>query len=125
MSALLTGRLFALDVCIAEVGKLDNVCASGHQSYIKSLKEINFTEVEGLLESASNPKEEIAPLPTPSGVDPVKTLTEKADVRLVSALSGSQQNLAISDPSLPENPIVCQPGFPPTHRIYIGPGIGT
>lgn len=41
----------------------------------------------------------------PSGFGPVKTLMEP-DFRLMSALSGSQQNFAISDPSLPDNPIV-------------------
>jgi PAS domain S-box-containing protein len=45
------------------------------------------------------------PLPMPSGFGPVKTLMEP-DYRLMSALSGSQQNFAISDPSLPDNPIV-------------------
>mmetsp|Transcript_15421 Transcript_15421/g.35018 ORF Transcript_15421/g.35018 Transcript_15421/m.35018 type:complete len:146 (+) Transcript_15421:198-635(+) len=41
----------------------------------------------------------------PSGFGPVKTLMEP-DFRLMSALSGSQQNFAISDPTLPDNPIV-------------------
>lgn len=41
----------------------------------------------------------------PSGFGPVKALMEP-DFRLMSALSGSQQNFAISDPSLPDNPIV-------------------
>jgi len=51
------------------------------------------------------------PLPTPSGFGPVKTLIEP-DFRLMSALSNSQQNFAISDPSLPDNPIVyCSQGF--------------
>lgn len=45
------------------------------------------------------------PLPMPSGFGPVKTLMEP-DFRLMSALSSSQQNFAISDPSLPDNPIV-------------------
>lgn len=48
---------------------------------------------------------EFTPLPMPSGFGPVKTLMEP-DYRLMSALSGSQQNFAISDPSLPDNPIV-------------------
>jgi len=47
----------------------------------------------------------VTPLPMPSGFGPVKTLMEP-DYRLMSALSGSQQNFAISDPSLPDNPIV-------------------
>lgn len=45
------------------------------------------------------------PLPMPSGFGPVKTLMQP-DYRLMSALSGSQQNFAISDPSMPDNPIV-------------------
>ena len=50
-------------------------------------------------------KEKFTPLPMPSGFGPVKTLMEP-DFRLMSALSGSQQNFAISDPTLPDNPIV-------------------
>lgn len=50
-------------------------------------------------------KGDYTPLPMPSGFGPVKTLMEP-DYRLMSALSGSQQNFAISDPSLPDNPIV-------------------
>eukprot|EP01082_Thalassiosira_pseudonana_P014350 g12937.t1.1.5e17418b g12937 g12937.t1 contig7:499798-500802(-) len=50
-------------------------------------------------------KGEFTPLPMPSGFGPVKTLMQP-DYRLMSALSGSQQNFAISDPSLPDNPIV-------------------
>jgi len=50
-------------------------------------------------------KEKYTPLPMPSGFGPVKTLLEP-DFRLMSALSGSQQNFAISDPTLPDNPIV-------------------
>ncbi|CAJ1950449.1 unnamed protein product [Cylindrotheca closterium] len=49
--------------------------------------------------------EKYTPLPMPSGFGPVKTLMEP-DFRLMSALSGSQQNFAISDPTLPDNPIV-------------------
>jgi len=50
------------------------------------------------------------PVPMPSGFGvgrhhAVKTVMEP-DYRLVSALSGSQQNFVISDPSLPDNPIV-------------------
>merc|ERR1711935_1071472 len=50
-------------------------------------------------------KDKYTPLPMPSGFGPVKTLMEP-DFRLMSALSGSQQNFAISDPTLPDNPIV-------------------
>ena len=45
------------------------------------------------------------PAPMPSGFGPVKTLLAP-DFRLMSALSGSQQNFAVSDPSIPDNPIV-------------------
>jgi PAS domain S-box-containing protein len=56
-------------------------------------------------------KDKYTPLPMPSGFGPVKTLMEP-DFRLMSALSGSQQNFAISDPTLPDNPIVyCSQGF--------------
>jgi len=82
---------------------------SGLQSEIDSLKEIIVREcpdkAESLLEAISGPKGKYTPLPMPSGFGPVKTLMEP-DFRLMSALSGSQQNFAISDPSLPDNPIV-------------------
>merc|ERR1712125_7333 len=50
------------------------------------------------------------PIPTPSGFgvgrdQKVKTVLEP-DYRLVSTLSGSQQNFVVSDPALPDNPIV-------------------
>jgi len=49
--------------------------------------------------------------PTPSGFGPVKTLIEP-DFRLMASLNNSQQNFAISDPSLPDNPLVyCSQGF--------------
>lgn len=61
---------------------------------------------EGDNDDPSQPKKgAYTPLPMPSGFGPVKTLMEP-DYRLMSALSGSQQNFAISDPSLPDNPIV-------------------
>ena len=67
------------------------------------LKGLDGGDVEG---PPGQPKKgEYAPLPMPSGFGPVKTLMEP-DYRLMSALSGSQQNFAISDPSLPDNPIV-------------------
>lgn len=82
---------------------------NGLQSEIDSLKGIIKTEcpdkAEKLLESASGPTGKFTPLPMPSGFGPVKTLMEP-DFRLMTALSGSQQNFAISDPSLPDNPIV-------------------
>jgi len=70
------------------------------------LKDIGDHEYEGNEDDPSQPKKgSYTPLPMPSGFGPVKTLMEP-DYRLMSALSGSQQNFAISDPSLPDNPIV-------------------
>ena len=88
---------------------------NGLQSEIESLKDIIRREcpdkAENLLEGISGPQGKFTPLPMPSGFGPVKTLMEP-DFRLMSALSGSQQNFAISDPSLPDNPIVyCSQGF--------------
>ena len=81
----------------------------GLQGEIDSLRDIIRKEcpakAEQLLEGVSGPKGKYTPLPMPSGFGPVKTLIEP-DYRLMSALSGSQQNFAISDPSLPDNPIV-------------------
>lgn len=66
------------------------------------LKDLDGDEINDV----AHPKRgEFTPLPMPSGFGPVKTLMEP-DYRLMSALSGSQQNFAISDPSLPDNPIV-------------------
>lgn len=82
---------------------------NGLQSEIESLKDIIKKEcpdkAEKLLESINGPRANFTPLPMPSGFGPVKALMEP-DFRLMSALSGSQQNFAISDPSLPDNPIV-------------------
>lgn len=82
---------------------------NGLQSEIDGLKNIIRTEcpdkADSLLEKVSGPQGQFTPLPMPSGFGPVKTLMEP-DFRLMSALSGSQQNFAISDPSLPDNPIV-------------------
>ena len=93
----------------------------GLQSEIHTLKSIIRTELpekassllKGLGDGSddsdggpSQPKKgSYEPVPLPSGFGPVKTLMEP-DYRLMSALSGSQQNFAISDPSLPDNPIV-------------------
>jgi len=88
----------------------------GLQSEIEKLKTIVREEVpnkaEDLLSKLdSYQKEKFTPLPMPSGFGPVKTLMEP-DFRLMSSLSNSQQNFAISDPSLPDNPIVyCSQGF--------------
>lgn len=92
----------------------------GLQSEIHSLKDIikqelpdkaadllrGFGDGEGDNDDPSQPKKgAYTPLPMPSGFGPVKTLMEP-DYRLMNALSGSQQNFAIADPSLPDNPIV-------------------
>mmetsp|Transcript_8184 Transcript_8184/g.11690 ORF Transcript_8184/g.11690 Transcript_8184/m.11690 type:complete len:361 (-) Transcript_8184:291-1373(-) len=82
---------------------------NGLQSEIEAFKDIIRKEcpdrADQLIESVGGPKGKFTPLPMPSGFGPVKTLMEP-DFRLMSALSGSQQNFAISDPSLPDNPIV-------------------
>jgi PAS domain S-box-containing protein len=82
---------------------------NGLQDEIESLKDIIKKEcpdkADSLLQSINGPRANFTPLPMPSGFGPVKTLMEP-DFRLMSALSGSQQNFAISDPSLPDNPIV-------------------
>ena len=82
----------------------------GLQGEIATLKNIIKSELpdraEALLKKVgSGEASEFTPVPTPSGFGPVKTLMEP-DFRLMKALSGSQQNFAISDPSLPDNPIV-------------------
>mmetsp|Transcript_18639 Transcript_18639/g.40344 ORF Transcript_18639/g.40344 Transcript_18639/m.40344 type:complete len:391 (+) Transcript_18639:360-1532(+) len=91
----------------------------GLQSEIHMLKNIIKSELpdkaaellkdlddEGNSDDPSQPKKgSYTPIPLASGFGPVKTLMEP-DYRLMSALSGSQQNFAISDPSLPDNPIV-------------------
>lgn len=65
-----------------------------------------FNDGEDDNDDPSQPKKgAYTPLPMPSGFGPVKTLMEP-DYRLMNALSGSQQNFAIADPSLPDNPIV-------------------
>mmetsp|Transcript_17353 Transcript_17353/g.50458 ORF Transcript_17353/g.50458 Transcript_17353/m.50458 type:complete len:434 (+) Transcript_17353:709-2010(+) len=81
----------------------------GLMGEIDQLKDIIRTELpqkaEALIKKVEGEEKKYAPVPTPSGFGPVKTLMEP-DYRLMSALSGSQQNFAISDPSLPDNPIV-------------------
>ena len=62
-------------------------------------------KADDIINGICGDKEKYTPLPMPSGFGPVKTLMEP-DFRLMSALSGSQQNFAISDPTLPDNPIV-------------------
>lgn len=63
------------------------------------------SKADVLIHQICGNKDKYTPLPMPSGFGPVKTLMEP-DFRLMSALSGSQQNFAISDPTLPDNPIV-------------------
>ena len=81
----------------------------GLQGEIATLKNIIKSELpdkaEELLRTVGSEAGDFTPVPTPSGFGPVKTLMEP-DFRLMKALSGSQQNFAISDPSLPDNPIV-------------------
>lgn len=67
--------------------------------------EIPSPKAEQLIDEICGHENKYTPLPMPSGFGPVKTLMEP-DFRLMSALSGSQQNFAISDPTLPDNPIV-------------------
>lgn len=69
------------------------------------VKEYAPQQSENIINRICGDKDKFTPLPTPSGFGPVKTLMEP-DFRLMSALSGSQQNFAISDPTLPDNPIV-------------------
>mmetsp|Transcript_19042 Transcript_19042/g.31596 ORF Transcript_19042/g.31596 Transcript_19042/m.31596 type:complete len:329 (-) Transcript_19042:15-1001(-) len=81
----------------------------GLQAELETLKDVIKKELpeksEAILKQLEGDREKFTPLPMPSGFGPVKTLMEP-DFRLMSALSGSQQNFAISDPSLPDNPIV-------------------
>lgn len=81
----------------------------GLEEQIDSFKNVIKQEMPGkaeeLIKSVVGDKKKFSPLPMPSGFGPVKTLMEP-DFRLMSALNGSQQNFAISDPTLPDNPIV-------------------
>lgn len=80
-------------------------------SFKKCISDQLPDKAEELIGRICGDKEKYTPLPMPSGFGPVKTLMEP-DFRLMSALSGSQQNFAISDPTLPDNPIVyCSQGF--------------
>lgn len=82
---------------------------TGLKEDIEALKNVIKQEIpdraDSILANLMGDREKYTPLPMPSGFGPVKTLMEP-DFRLMSALSGSQQNFAISDPSLPDNPIV-------------------
>jgi PAS domain S-box-containing protein len=79
------------------------------QEQIEAFKGVVRSDMPGkadaIISKICGDKDKFTPLPTPSGFGPVKTLMEP-DFRLMSALSGSQQNFAISDPTLPDNPIV-------------------
>jgi PAS domain S-box-containing protein len=81
----------------------------GLQEQMEKMKDVIKTELpttaETILNDICGNRDKYTPLPMPSGFGPVKTLMEP-DFRLMSALSGSQQNFAISDPTLPDNPIV-------------------
>ena len=67
--------------------------------------ECGTTVPEELTEGGNAGTSDFTPLTVPSGFGPVNTLMEP-DLRLINALSTSQQNFAISDPTLPDNPIV-------------------
>lgn len=82
----------------------------GLQEQLDKFKKAIRTEIpapraEEVIDQICGHENKYTPLPMPSGFGPVKTLMEP-DFRLMSALSGSQQNFAISDPTLPDNPIV-------------------
>jgi PAS domain S-box-containing protein len=81
----------------------------GLQEQMDKLKQALKDEVpqkaEAIIQTICGNRDKYTPLPMPSGFGPVKTLMEP-DFRLMTALSGSQQNFAISDPTLPDNPIV-------------------
>jgi len=74
-------------------------------SFKNAVKKEIPEKAEEIINSICGDKKKYAALPMPSGFGPVKTLMEP-DFRLMNALSGSQQNFAISDPTLPDNPIV-------------------
>jgi PAS domain S-box-containing protein len=74
-------------------------------AFKKCIKEEVPDKAVQIITTICGDKDKFTPLPMPSGFGPVKTLMEP-DFRLMSALSGSQQNFAISDPTLPDNPIV-------------------
>ena len=82
---------------------------NGLEEQIEGLKDVIKKEIpdkaDEIIKTVCGDKEKFTPLPMPSGFGPVKTIMEP-DFRLMSALSGSQQNFAISDPTLPDNPIV-------------------
>lgn len=71
----------------------------------QALKDEVPQKAESIIQTICGNRDKYTPLPMPSGFGPVKTLMEP-DFRLMTALSGSQQNFAISDPTLPDNPIV-------------------
>jgi PAS domain S-box-containing protein len=75
------------------------------EKFKDTLRSVAPQQAEQLIDNICGNEKKYTPLPMPSGFGPVKTLMEP-DFRLMSALSGSQQNFAISDPTLPDNPIV-------------------
>jgi len=100
-------KKFLLESLQGQINELEDE-VQGLKDAIK--KEIPEKSDE-IINSVCGHKDKYTPLPMPSGFGPVKTLMEP-DFRLMSALSGSQQNFAISDPTLPDNPIVyCSQGF--------------
>lgn len=100
-------KKFLLESLQGQINELEEQL-SGLKSAIK--RELP-QKADHIIASVCGDKDKYTPLPMPSGFGPVKTLMEP-DFRLMSALSGSQQNFAISDPTLPDNPIVyCSQGF--------------
>jgi PAS domain S-box-containing protein len=75
------------------------------EKFKDTLRSVAPQQADELIDNICGNEKKYTPLPMPSGFGPVKTLMEP-DFRLMSALSGSQQNFAISDPTLPDNPIV-------------------
>mmetsp|Transcript_23537 Transcript_23537/g.65485 ORF Transcript_23537/g.65485 Transcript_23537/m.65485 type:complete len:340 (+) Transcript_23537:146-1165(+) len=101
-------KKFLLESLQGQINELEEQ-VSGLKNALK--QELPAHRAEHVIASICGDKEKYTPLPMPSGFGPVKTLMEP-DFRLMSALSGSQQNFAISDPTLPDNPIVyCSQGF--------------
>jgi len=76
----------------------------GLQSELEQLRSIIKKECPDKAKELLGPEHSnVASIPVSSGFgSPVKTLMEP-DIRLMNSLSSSQQNFAISNPSLPDN----------------------
>jgi PAS domain S-box-containing protein len=95
-------KKFLLDSLQDQIHGLEDQISGLKEALLQELPDNKACEI---IESICGNKEKFTPFPVPSGFGPVKTLMEP-DCRLMSALSGSHQNFAISDPTLPDNPIV-------------------